>query len=376
MEKLEREFLQEQFQESGKRETYLDCLRIMATFAVIVLHVAAQYWHEMEAGTYEWKVFNLYDGMVRWAVPVFLMISGSLFLSRPQKLERIFKKNILRIITAFLFWSAIYAITNVILGRSGWKNALREFVEGPTHFWFLFMIVGIYLLVPLLQKMMESDKLTGYFVLLSLIFTFVLPYSVTVISLYSSKLGEIAGGLLKSVGFHFTLGGVAYFVYGYYLRRIHLKKKSELAVYLLGIAGLAVTMSASGILPISAKDASVVFHDNMTLNVMLVSVALFVFAQNKLDFQSSSDKFREKLAKFADDSFGAYLVHALVITLLNHNPLFQLNTLQFKISMAQTEAFSLNPAISVPVIAIIVFVISFTISRVLHYIPGVKKYIV
>lgn len=345
-----------------KREIYFDCLRIMATFAVMVLHIASQNWYAVETGTYEWKVFGFYDSIVRWAVPVFVMISGALFLGREHSIEQIFKKNILRIITAFIFWSALYALVNLMTGRSGPKNALREFVEGPTHLWFLFMIVGLYILVPLLQKMVANMELTRYFTALSLIFTFVLPYAITIISLYSEKIASIAKGILNSVCFNFTLGYVAYFVLGYYFSRIDIKGKKKWLIYLLGICGLMVTVFASAIFPISDKVAAAVFHDNMTLNVMFVSVALFTFARNNLSFPDAPPKAGGIIRKLSEYSFGAYLVHAMVITQLNH--LLGINTLSF------------DPLISVPVIGIVVFVISFMISGILNHIPFLKKYIV
>lgn len=355
-------FSLEQVNTSVKREAYFDCLRIAATFAVMILHIASQNWYAVEAGTYEWKVFDFYDSIVRWAVPVFVMISGALFLRRRQSIERIFKKNILRIITAFVFWSALYALVNLMIGRSEPKNVLREFVEGPTHLWFLFMIVGLYLIVPLLQKIVVSMELTQYFVVLSLAFTFALPYAITLISLYSEKLGSIAKGLLNSVCFNFTLGYVGYFVFGYYFSRIDIKGKKQWLIYLLGIFGLVITIFASKVFPISDKRAAAVFHDNMTLNVMLVSVSIFVFAQNNLSLPNVSPKVKEALKKLSEYSFGAYLVHAMVITQLNH--LLGLNTLSF------------DPLISVPVIGIIVFVISFAISGIIHHIPVLNKHIV
>lgn len=67
----------------------------------------------------------------------------------------------------------------------------------------------------------------------------------------------------------------------------------------------------------------------------------------------------QKLAKY---SFGAYLVHVLIIKQLNL--IFGLNTLSF------------NPALSVVVIGIIVFVISFLISAILNNLFLLKNYIV
>lgn len=367
----------ENFSGQGQRETYFDYLRIMATFAVMVLHTTAQNWYAVEAGTFEWKVFCFYDACVRWSVPIFVMISGALFIGgAPKKLERIFRKKIVRIVTAFLFWSAVYALFNVILGKSGWKNALREFIEGPAHLWFLFMIVGLYLLVPFLQKIAENEKLIYYFVLLSLLFTFVLPYFVMLISLYSEKAGAIAGGLLSNVGFSFTTGYVSYFVCGYYFSRRNPGAKRMGLVYLAGIAGLVVTLLAAWIFPVSEETASSQFHANMTLNVMLMSVALFLTAQNSRKMREVSEKNRERIKKLSDYSFGAYLMHILVIKLLDHNPLFKLNTMQFRLNIGDFEGVSLNPVISVPVIALITFVISFTISGLLHRIPVLKRYIV
>ena len=239
---------------------------------------------------------------------------------------------------------------------------MREFVEGPAHLWFLFMIVGLYILVPLFKKIVANDGLTQYFVLLSLAFTFVLPYFVTLISLYSEKIASIAGGILKSVGFNFTLGYVGYFVFGYYFSQIHINFQKKWIIYLLGIAGLLITIFAQVIFPVSDKAASSVFHDNMTVNVMLISVSLFVFARNNLRFQNASQRTVKIIGKLSEYSFGAYLVHAMVITQLDH--IVGLNTLSF------------NPIISVPIIGIMVFVISFAISGILHHIPILNRYIV
>lgn len=62
-----------------KRITYLDYLKVFATFAVIILHVVAQNWYITDVNSFGWKTLNVYSSMVRWAVPVFVMISGSLF---------------------------------------------------------------------------------------------------------------------------------------------------------------------------------------------------------------------------------------------------------------------------------------------------------
>lgn len=43
----------------NERILYLDYLRVLATFAVILLHVSAQNWHETNVNTYQWQILIL-----------------------------------------------------------------------------------------------------------------------------------------------------------------------------------------------------------------------------------------------------------------------------------------------------------------------------
>ncbi len=348
--------------EPAKRKVYMDVLRIAATFAVMLLHTASQYWYAVDVGSYEWKVFSFYDGTVRWAVPVFVMISGALFLSRDISIEKIYKKYILRIVTAYIFWSALYALINLITGRSRVKNALREFVEGPSHLWFLFMIAGLYILTPILKKIVANDLITKYFVAISMVFTFLLPFIINILSFYSEKASSVAESVVGSVCFTFTLNYVSYFVLGYYLSRMDMNGKARLGVFLCGGAGVMVTLFSNYIFPIAEQRAVSIFHENMSINVMLVSVMIFMLFKFVRKFEELTPKTVGKLKMLSEYSFGAYLVHAMVITGLNH--ICGLNSLSF------------DPLFSVPIISVIAFALSYMVSAVIHRIPVLNKYIV
>lgn len=98
----------------------------------------------------EWQVLNIYDSIARFCVPVFLMISGVFFLDndRNYTLEKLFSKNILRIVTAFIFWSTLYTILNIMSSETlSIKEIITEFINGHYHMWFLFTLVGLYLVV-------------------------------------------------------------------------------------------------------------------------------------------------------------------------------------------------------------------------------------
>lgn len=71
---------------AGKTERvlYLDCLRILSIAAMMLLHISAQNWSSLDLHDPAWMLFDVLNGATRWCVPVFLMISGALFLEFPS----------------------------------------------------------------------------------------------------------------------------------------------------------------------------------------------------------------------------------------------------------------------------------------------------
>jgi len=159
-----------------QRVIYLDYLRIAATFCVVVLHISGQNWYTTSVNSFEWNVLNFYDSIVRWVVPIFVMISGALFLDNEKELSvnKLFSKNIFRITTALIFWSSFYALDEGIQGAN-FSSFFISLLEVNYHLWFLIMLIGLYITVPIFRKITESSQLTKYFLIVSLIFTFLIP---------------------------------------------------------------------------------------------------------------------------------------------------------------------------------------------------------
>ena len=345
-----------------ERIEYFDVLRILATFAVIVLHLSAQNWANVNVSSRAWFAFNLYDSAVRWAVPVFVMISGALFLGREVTLRTLLSKNILRIAAAFAFWSAAYALIDLLVYRDTPAGALMQFFQGHYHMWFLFMIVGLYLIIPLLQKFTCDEPLVRYFLLLGLVVAFLLPQLAVLASFFSWNVSSVISTILTYGHLHLPLGFTVYFVGGYYLSRRTFSKREELAVYLAGIAGFLFTVFASVWVSNRQGAASTLFYGHDTFNVLFMAVAVFVFARQHLNLAHAGNRTRSLLRALSKYSFGAYLVHAMVIDALYG--FFGLDTLAHNVSF------------SVPLLAAVVFLASMLISAVLHRIPLLKKYIV
>ena len=351
---------------AAKRVIYLDLLRITATFAVITLHLSAQHWADTDVHSRAWQAFNLYGSVVRWAVPAFVMISGALFLGRDISICTILKKNVLRIAGVFVFWSAVYALIDLVFRHVSPLAALSQFITGHYHLWFLYMIVGLYLLVPLLRPIAQSEALTRYFLLLALIFTFLLPQ----LALYSSFASPQLSVVIKTVSMYtycyFPLGFTVYFVGGYYLSRRDFSRKEEIVLYSVGILAFLFSIIAPVVHAKAQGAPSAVFYNYDSLNVLLTSVPIFVFAKQHLSFSSSREGARQMKAlafvrKLSKYSFGVYLVHPMVIELLQH---FSIDT------------FSCNAFLSVPLLAIFVFAASTAISALLSRIPIINRYFV
>lgn len=153
-------------EQENKRILYFDILRIIACFAVIMLNLTSKWFNILSLNTQSWMVLNVYNGLAHVAVPVFVMISGALFLNPEKNVELsvLLKKNVLRIAVAFVFWSGVYSILDRLQGVR-MRDIMFGFLSGHDHLWFLYMIAGLYLVTPLLRKLTESEKLTKYFLI-------------------------------------------------------------------------------------------------------------------------------------------------------------------------------------------------------------------
>ena len=349
-------------QTGSQRVACYDVLRVAATFAVVALHLSAQHWADTDIYSTAWQAFNLYDSLVRWTVPVFVMISGVFFLAGTQSLRQILRKNVLRIVTAFVFWSALYAAYAYFFNKCALSTAVTLFFSGHYHMWFLFMIVGLYLIVPFLRPIVRDEKLLRYFLLLTLIFTFLLPQIASAMSLLSWQYCAEFKALTGKFYYHFTLGFVPYFVLGYYLVRKEFSLTAKRVLYALGVLGFVLTVVLTSFASRLQGAATELFYGYDSLNVLFVCVGLFVFAKEHLNFPNLSEKYHRCIRALSRWSFGAYLVHPLFIE--SFDIFLHFNTL------------SLNVFFSVPLLTLIIGALSFLVSELLHQIPFVKKYFV
>jgi surface polysaccharide O-acyltransferase-like enzyme len=91
----------------------------------------------------------------KWAVPVFVMVSGALVLRPPRDPSpgAFYRKRISRIGIPLVFWHVVYALLLASLRRDvDWQFAVSQTLIGElyTALYFFWLILGLYLVTPLL----------------------------------------------------------------------------------------------------------------------------------------------------------------------------------------------------------------------------------
>lgn len=353
---------------------YLDILRIVAIFAVIVIHVSSQsLYYTANVQSFTWQSLNFWDAIMRWCVPIFIMISGALFLNPDKKFDMkvLFQKNIKKILYLIIFWHIIYGVFNYI-EVGDLREAVVTTIEGYSHLWFLHMLIGLYILVPLLRKITESLKLTRYFLAIALIFTFLLP---TISEVYENLvayqpmpyavkavLDSFAIGFSR-IYFNFTLGFSAYFVAGHYFNAVDVPLKWRKRLYITGIISTLLTIVLTGVMSYHYQVIMIPLYSYTSLTVMFTTFAIFVFVKQwscSIDWDElSHKKWLNRLIQLSQMIMGVYLVHFFLVTII----IKKLNGF---------ELFN-NALLAVPIISIVIFALSIILTIICRKIPGLKK---
>lgn len=347
-----------------ERIVYFDYLRVAATVAVVILHTAAQNWGEFGGRSLEWNIVNIYDGIVRWGVGVFIMISGALFLSKEIDIGKIYSKSILRLVVAYCVWSVIYAVAPLVVSDSvtSYRSIIANIITGSFHMWFIPMIIGMYMCVPILKEIVRNDTISKYFLLLSLVFGLIIPQFVSMSNdfiggLFADGINKI-NGVVSNMGMHLVLGYSFYFVLGYLLNKAELTKKQRSAIYILGIVGFVSTILLNAVVTWKTNVLCNTYYGNLTINVFLEVLAVHTWIKYK---KYDNDKLNYVISILSKYSFGAYLVHVFVLKVL-------------KVLGIHTMLF--HPIVSVPIISVLVVILSFAISGLINKIPVLNKWIV
>lgn len=337
-----------------KRIVYVDYIKAFAMIAVIMIHTSGEWWYKISVLSFDWKIINLVDSLARMGVPLFVMASGVLFLNpeRELKINVILKKYCKRIVLAFAFWSVFYVLKDCItqiIKTGDLKtilniNTLKNLLGLDGHLWFCYMIVGLYLISPIISRIIIDKRLVEYFLSMWLISTII------------CYVGEntILYNMLQESQLVFFSGYIGYFVLGYYLHTYPINIKLRRGLYIIGVISAMSTILIGDYLSVKSGEPFGVFS-NMYPNIIFYSIAIFLFIQQ---IKKDSSILYKGIVFLSKNSLGIYFLHPFIIECLN----------KIKITIGVLPA-----AVYLPVCGILTLIITSIGIKILKKIPILQK---
>ena len=296
-----------------------DIIRIFAILAVIMTHCSAMVVLKflpsaienssfIDAQSLSFAIGNIFDSISRMAVPCFLMLSGALMLNEDKEIPAVkITKKIAKLFVLLLFWSALYAMCYHP------KAFIHYLFYGHYHLWYLYLIIGLYLITPILRLFVkrENIKYIYYFLILSIVFQF-LPQILDFAfhnTKYISKYTNI---------FHleYVSGYTAYYLAGWLLtqdyKRILKYKNLILLILLFSVTAMFILTQ---IYTTRQFKAYKLFYENTLILNFMYGTSCFFFI--KYLVEKIENKVPDYIKYFCmilgKLSLGVYLIHVSIL---------------------------------------------------------------
>lgn len=283
-----------------------DVIRVISCLFIILIHTTS-FFFLFDKSSLLWWCGDIIQNIVRVGLPMFVVLSGALILNgRDEKISHFYSKRLIKIIIPFVIYNFIYIVFNVnyATGNFNIRNMvsyLKIIIEGNTyeHFWYIYMILGVYLCTPFLKKMCKHLDQRE----LDILFFIILGISIVRYSLSSI-------GININITDVFVEGWISYYLLGYILTNSNLLIKRKCWFIILGIGSffLSVFDYRYGFVGIkSIWDFSITMYFQV--------IALFLFLANiKMKLNHGKQKLLLFLSKY---SFEVYLIHGAVMNLIS-----------------------------------------------------------
>lgn len=356
--------------QTPKLNISVDAIRTVAIVMVIFLHATADF-TVIQMNQWEivrWSVNDIYQSIGRICIPLFAMLSGALLL-QPDKHDTIgsfFRKRWRRIGLPWIFWGAVFFAWDFLVLRVPFSlNAIVQGIfTGPSYnFWYLYLLVGLYLLTPVLRILLPKASRTSVkgYVAIWFIGAGVLPFAGALLTY------NLLGNSMSSPGWVcyllFALAG--YFILGSQLTNLHFRRATLSILVAIGVALTAVSIYIlQG--PIGGNRdiyAFTVFFGPWTI---LTAVTLFLLLNTvKTSAETESTGKRHRLISvISQNTLPLALFHVIILES------FQYGYFGFAIN-----GTTINTIIGVPLITALTLFVSLAIILLLKKIPYAKRLI-
>lgn len=372
----------------GENLGWIDLLRIMACFLVVFSHSCDPFVALFDNDRDAFLTGAFAGSLVRCCVPLFVMMTGVLLFPVHSSMKDFYKKRIGRIIVPLIFWSialplAYFIYLNYIASTQSpliamenytfeaTLNKLYTFIFNfnydTTPMWYLYMLIGLYFVIPILSVWLKQASQQDIKLFLSIWgISLILPY----IKMAAPMLGYAGNFGNKGIlgicdwndfgTFYYVSGFIGYLVLAYYLVKYPLTwnwKKTLCVTVPLFLAGYLITsigyIATQKYFPGNYTNLEIIWYF-AGINVFMMTLPVFVIVQ-KIKIPSSP-----ALSRLASMTLGIYLCHFVVVQIAYD--LF--NTI-----------YPLPTIVRIIGIACFAFLISYLIVRVMEYFRLTRRFI-
>ena len=320
-----------------RRMVYPDVLRALSCIAVVFLSTS------MAAGC------TGVSGLLTWAAPMFVMLSGMFFLDSSWFIssQDMARKYGLRVLVSYLVWGCLAMTVNYATG-----GVISGMLSGSSFYLnFLFVMIILYAISPIMRVFtrVAQPRELWYVVLFGIVIGCIYPFFQ--LQLETTRMADHA-----MIGF----GYLAVFMAGWYLRTTVLSRKQLRVIYLLGGICLILTLRGIWMGPsMFSSDPALMI---VAPDAVFIAMALFVVVKNTLAGMRVSVKVLRPISKIAQLSFGIYLIHPILLAVV----CYTLNR----------NGIVLPTALFVIVVSVLLLAVSGLLAFLIRKIPKIGRYLV
>lgn len=288
-------------------------LRVVAIIGVVSIHTfGAIVTNPALEGQRGWWLAVVLNAGFIWAVPVFVMISGALVLDPRMHAKGpgdFYRTRFSRLLVPFVFWQVFYVLVvrRLLSGLDDSPGTVLALVlDGRTytHLYFLWLIVGLYAVAPVLEAFLRQGGRRR-----ALTFAFV-ALGATVLTYSSAAILGAAGMSRPLLLMALTqwIPYVGYFLAGWALRDVHPRgARLALAAAVAALAiGEVIVQTGTGPHPVLGAILPTSYLGPMTA---LAAVALFLAVNGALAGVRMPRVAGCVLTELSESAFGVFLVH-------------------------------------------------------------------
>ncbi len=298
---------------------WINCIKVFATLLVVMQHSISYEWVRLlKTGGSSWNIINLVFMLTKIGVPVFIMCSGMGMLQKKRSIKSIYLNNSKKLILLYVAWMLVFGVVDMYdliaseLATPGTiiNVFLKAVLFGKYHTWFIITLLGLYAITPLLYEIAKNKVLLKYFLLLSIIFTIILPYAGKIEAL--SRVNTV----IQNANMHFVLGYSLYFMMGYYLSSVELNKTRKLITCLIFIfsATAALVLSCHQRASIEA-DCQTIYNEFSLLGFFM-NTSFFLLFRILFEAAKPASVMEQVIAILSTCGIGIYLFHPLILFLV------------------------------------------------------------